>query len=84
MVSPLIPRQRVQPQTPWRPWSQASSEYDLEIESLTIISLFKLAIMTYIWFLCRFSVIGDVIQKVQRHHDLIFKAHAVRQTTLIR
>ena len=22
-------------------------------------------------FLCRFSVIGDVIQKLQRHHDLI-------------
>ena len=28
-------------------------------------------------FLCRFSVIDDVIQNVQRHHDLI-KAHAVR------
>ena len=28
-------------------------------------------------FLCWFSVISDVIQKVQRHHDLI-KAHAVR------
>ena len=28
-------------------------------------------------FLCRFSVISDVIQKVQRHHDLI-KAQAVR------
>ena len=30
-----------------------------------------------------FRVIGDVIQKVQRHHDLI-KAHAVRKTTFIR
>ena len=28
-------------------------------------------------FLCPFSVIGDVIQKVQCHHELI-KAHAVR------
>ena len=27
--------------------------------------------------LCRFSVISKVIQKVQRHHDLI-KVHAVR------
>ena len=27
--------------------------------------------------LCRFSVIGDAIQKVQCHYDLI-KAHAVR------
>ena len=34
-------------------------------------------------FLCGFSVIGDVIQKVQCHHDLI-KAHAVRLTTFIR
>ena len=41
---------------------------------LSIVSLFKLAIMMY--FLCRFSVIGDVIQKVQRHHDLIM-AHAL-------
>ena len=31
-------------------------------------------------FLCRFSVIGDVIQKVQRHHDLI-KAVNVYQAT---
>ena len=30
-----------------------------------------------ICILCRFSVIGDVIQKVQRHHNLIM-AHAVR------
>ena len=28
-------------------------------------------------YLCSFSVIRDIIQKVQRHHDLI-KAHAVR------
>ena len=28
-------------------------------------------------FLYRFSVMDDVIQKVQRHHDLI-KAHALR------
>ena len=27
-------------------------------------------------FFFRFNVIGDVIQKVQRHHDLI-KAHAI-------
>ena len=27
--------------------------------------------MTYFFILCRFSIISDVIQKVQRHHDLI-------------
>ena len=31
----------------------------------------------FVDFLCRFNVIGDVIQKVQRYHGLI-KAHAVR------
>ena len=35
------------------------------------VTLFKLAIMTFFLFLCWFSVIGNVIQKVQRHHDLI-------------
>ena len=40
--------------------------------SLPIRSLFNLAIMTQLW-----SVIGDVIQKVQSHYDLI-KTHAVR------
>ena len=34
-------------------------------------------------FMCRVSVICDVIQKVQRLHDLI-KTHGVRQTTFIR
>ena len=34
-------------------------------------------------FLCWFSVVSEVIQKVQHHHDLI-KAHAMRQTTFIR
>ena len=37
----------------------------------------------YFWLLCWFSVIGDVIQKVQRHHDLI-KTHAVKKTRFIR
>ena len=36
------------------------------VVSLPIVSL---AIMTYFLFLSRFSVIGDVIQKVRRHHD---------------
>ena len=46
--------------------------------SLSIVSLFKLAIMTeFLIFFCRFSVIGDVMQKVQRHHGLI-EAHAMR------
>ena len=44
--------------------------------SLQVYSLFKLAIMTSLSIFV-FSVISDVIQKVQRHHDLI-KAHAVR------
>ena len=40
--------------------------------SLSIVSLFKLAIMMY------FSIfVLSVIQKVQRHHDLI-KAHSLR------
>ena len=43
--------------------------------SLSIVSLFNLPIMTV--FLYWFSVISDVIQKLQRHHDLI-KAHAMR------
>ena len=34
-------------------------------------------------FLYSFSIISDVIQKAQRHHDLI-KVHAVRSTTFIR
>ena len=51
--------------------------------SLPIGSLFKLAIMTLLSILCGFSVIGDVIQKVQRHHDLI-KTHAVRKPMFIR
>ena len=34
-------------------------------------------------FSCRFNVIDDVIQKVQRHDDLI-KAHAERLATFIR
>ena len=41
--------------------------------SLQVNSLFKLAIMTS----CRFNVLDDVIQKEQRHDNLI-KAHAVR------
>ena len=40
-------------------------------------SLFKLAIMKYYRCLCHVNVIDYVIQKLQRHHDLI-KAHAVR------
>ena len=40
--------------------------------SLPIVEHFKLAIMTYFFsFLCWFSGINDVIQKVQRHYDLI-------------
>ena len=38
------------------------------------ILLFRLAIMTY-FLVYRFSVIGNVIQNVQRHHVLL-KAHA--------
>ena len=45
--------------------------------SLPIITLLKQAIMTKFSIFVLFSVISDVIQKVQRHHDLI-KAHAVR------
>ena len=47
--------------------------------SLQADSLFKLAIMTspIYRFLCQFNVIDYVIQKVQRHYDLI-KANAVR------
>ena len=51
--------------------------------SKPIISLFKLAIMTPFSIFCWFIVISGVIQKVQRHHDLI-KAHAVRITIFIR
>ena len=45
--------------------------------SLSIGLLFKLAIMSNYLFVCQFSVIGDIIQKVQCHHYLI-KAYAVR------
>ena len=45
--------------------------------SLQADSLFKLAIMKYYRCLCQVNVIDYVIQKLQRHHDLI-KAHAVR------
>ena len=45
--------------------------------SLPLVSLVVLAIMTKFWIFVLISVIKDVLQKVQRHHDLI-KAHAVR------
>ena len=46
--------------------------------SLQLASLFKLSFMAlYCRFSCRFNAINDVIQKVQRHDDLI-KTHAVR------
>ena len=50
---------------------------DILFISLPIVSPYKLAIMTYFLFLCPLSVTGDVIQKVQHHHDLM-KAHTVR------
>ena len=53
------------------------------LSAIQIDSLFKLANITYDRFLCRFSVIDDVIQKVQSHHGLI-KAHTVRLTTFIK
>ena len=52
-----------------------SGEPGILFISLPIVSLFKLAIMTKFSILCWFSVINDVIEKVQRHHDPI-KAHA--------
>ena len=45
--------------------------------SLSIGLLFKLAIISNYLFVCQFSVIGDIIQKVQCHHHLI-KAYAVQ------
>ena len=46
--------------------------------NLPIVSLFKLAIMTYFSIFCiDLSVISDVIQTVQRHHNLI-TAHAMK------
>ena len=46
--------------------------------SLPIVSLFKLVIMAYFSIFCiDLSVISDVIQTVQRHHNLI-TAHAMK------
>ena len=45
--------------------------------------VFKLFHSSNLHVSCRFNGIGDVIQKVQRHDDLI-NAHAVRQATFIR
>ena len=53
---------------------------------LSVYPLFhfsNLRLWRHFLFLCRFSVIGHVIQKVQRHPDLT-KAYAARYTTFIR
>ena len=43
-----------------------------------LVAIIIMTINLVIIVLCRFSVIGDVIQEVQCHHDLI-KIHAINE-----